>query len=121
MFCLATLICMKLNGDHTFSGASIMRAAWFVVSVLLAVGFLAKPTAGAGSLDEAALRHEWKMTYCREQRGKRFYKSENLEDLCVLKVAVFEDLVSGLNYCLVTWPNFASQAFAMGRHYCFKK
>ena len=63
---------------------------------VITLGVLSTPAAaaGAGVLDEVALRHEIKVTYCLEQRGKRFYRTENLDDLCSLKVAFFDDLVS---------------------------
>ena len=81
-----------------------MTLAWFVALASIAVyGLLAAPADGAGTLDEVALRHEMKLTFCLEQRGKRFYRTENLDDLCTLKVAFFEDRVSGKIILFVTY------------------
>ena len=72
-----------------------MWLGWFLACFSLAIPWLSKPVAGAGTLlDPAALRHQMKLTYCLEQRRKRFYKTENLEDLCVLKVGFFDEYVS---------------------------
>ena len=67
-----------------------------VTLAVMVLGVLSTPAAaaGAGVLDEVSLRHEMKVTYCLEQRGKRFHRTENLDDLCTLKVAFFDDLVS---------------------------
>ena len=72
-----------------------MRLALSAAFVLAAFGWLAQQVAGVGlPLDPGALRHELKLTYCQEQRGKRFYRTERLEDLCTLKVAFFSEYVS---------------------------
>ena len=63
-----------------------------VTSTLLTLCWLSNPVAGA--LDPKALSHELKITYCQEQRGKRFYLTERLDDLCTLKVAFFDEYVS---------------------------
>ena len=68
-------------------------------------------SAGAGTLDPAALRHEIKLTYCVEQRSKRFYRTENLEDLCTLKVAFFDDLVSIMNKVIIDFLKVQLVAF----------
>ena len=74
-----------------------MRLAWFVA--FIAISLLSNPAvrAGAGTLDPANLRHEMKVTYCLEQRSKRIYRTENLEDTCTLKVAFFSEHVSKKN------------------------
>ena len=72
-----------------------MRSALSVAFVVVALGWLSEPVAGAGTLlDPADLRHEMKLSYCLEQRGKRFYRTYNLDDLCTLQVEFFDDLVS---------------------------
>lgn len=81
-----------------------MRLAWLVAFVAtVTINWLSGSvaSAGAGTLDPAALRHEIKLTYCVEQRSKRFYRTENLEDLCTLKVAFFDDLVSIMNKVII--------------------
>ena len=78
----------------------MLQVTLFVVTL----GVLSTPATaagGAGGLDEVALRHEMKVTYCLEQRGKRFHRTENLDDLCTLKVAFFDDLVSFKSLCAV--------------------
>ena len=71
-----------------------MRSALFVAFASIVLGLLSERANGAKPLDEAALRYEMKKSYCLEQRGKRFYKTENLDDLCALKVGVFDEQVS---------------------------
>ena len=76
-----------------------MRLAWLVAVFAVAFCLLSDPVAKAGTVgtdpfDPVAVRHEMKVTYCLEQRNKRFYRTENLEDLCVLKVAFFDEQVS---------------------------
>ena len=76
---------------------SSMRSALSVAFAVIVLSVLSTPATaagGAGVLDEVALQHEMKVTYCLEQRGKRFHRTENLDDLCTLKVAFFDDLVS---------------------------
>ena len=77
-----------------FSDSGIMRLVLPLALVAAAIGLMTNQVAGSGTLDPADLRHEMKLSYCLEQRGKRFYRTENLEDLCTLKVAFFDDLVS---------------------------
>ena len=77
-----------------FSDSGIMRLVLPLALVAAAIGAMTNLVAGAGTLDLVNLRHEMKLSYCIEQRGKRFYRTENLEDLCTLKVSFFEDLVS---------------------------
>ena len=69
-------------------------AALFVASFAIAIGSWSEPVAGAGELDPADLRHQLRVTFCLEQRKKRFYQTENLEDMCALKVAFFSEYVS---------------------------
>ena len=73
-----------------------MRLGWLVPFAAITIWWLSDPVASAGAkaLDPSTLRHEMKLTFCTEQRGKRFYRTENLEDLCTLKVDFFDDLVS---------------------------
>ena len=85
----------KLGPFHHFSFVGIMKMmTWLMAFANLAIGLLANPVAEAGDLGPAALGYEMKLTYCLEQRSKRFYRTENLEDLCVLKVAFFDEYVS---------------------------
>ena len=85
-----------------------MRLVFPLALVAVAIGLLANQVAGAGTLlDPANLRHEMKLSYCLEQRGKRFYRTENLEDLCTLKVAFFDDLVSEQRHYLCLKSLFA--------------
>ena len=77
-----------------FSDSGIMRLVLTLALVAAAIGAMTNLVAGAETLDPVNLRHEMKLSYCIEQRGKRFYRTENLEDLCTLKVSFFEDLVS---------------------------
>ena len=71
-----------------------MRLVLPLALVAAAIGLMTNQVAGSGTLDPADLRHEMKLSYCLQQKGKRFYRTENLEDLCTLKVSFFEDLVS---------------------------
>ena len=77
-----------------FSDSGIMRLVLPLALVAAAIGLMTNQVAGSGTLDPADLRHEMKLSYCLQQKGKRFYRTENLEDLCTLKVSFFEDLVS---------------------------
>ena len=71
-----------------------MRLAFAAATfVALALSWLLQPGARAEALDLDVSRHEMKMTYCIEQKNKRFYRTEKLDDLCVLKVAFFDDQV----------------------------
>lgn len=80
----------------------------WVAFAMIALGFLSERAHGARTWDEADLRHEMKKSYCLEQRGKRFYRTENLDDLCVLKVAFFDELVS-CQFCLLRRSNVVSK------------
>ena len=84
-----------------------MKLVFLLALVAVAIGFLPNLVAGAGTLDQVDLRHQMKVSFCLEQRGKRFYRTENLEDLCTLKVAFFDDLVSINNKLIVRVLNFA--------------
>ena len=89
-----------------------MWPVWCLALFALAINSMSGPVASAGAgtlLDPAALRHQIKLTYCMEQRSKRIYKSENLQDLCTLKVDVFEDLVSMINNGIICFQKLCLQ------------
>ena len=81
----------RSSSSSSISSSSNMRLAYSLALVFVAISLMAH--AAARALDPVASRHDMKLTYCQEQRSKRVFRTENLEDLCTLKVAFFDDQV----------------------------